>query len=175
VSKTAKPKPAPIRDWAEADAALCEMGQCQVNVGRLDTSLQLRLTTLKFRYVEDAKPFLDREAELREGLELFWLAHRDDVAPAKSRALNFGALGTRASRAVAMLRGWTKEKAIAALSAGLADFLRPKPPDISRERVLDATPEELALLRKCGLGIEERETFFAEPDLEKLRQAAPAA
>ncbi len=159
-----------LKDWNQADGALREAGLAQILLERIEGDLARRMAELKTRAEEQAAPHQERLAALEEALERFWLARRGDVAPAKSRLLTFGALGTRASRAVRYLRGWTAEKVIGALGHGFAQFLRVEH-SVDKSAILKAPPEQLAELRRCGVAIEERERFFAEPDRATL--AAP--
>lgn len=173
---TKKQKLPCIASWDAADSALREIGERMMRVQTREAALNRSIMQLKELTANEVFPDQERIAALEEALEIFWLEHRKG-GPDRSRALNFGKLGSRASRAVKFLRGWTMEKAVIAIQSqgrALAAYLRIKA-TLDREAVLSvADATDLEALRTYGVGIEDRETFFAEPDLERIKDL-PAA
>lgn len=152
----------PIKSWEEADDVLRLLGVAEIGIEKLEHKLTLKIQELKDHCADLAKRDQAFAAECREALEAFWISNRPKDQ--KSRTLNHGSLGQRSSRAVKMLRGWTHKKALPALLlAKLLHFVRVKN-ELDKDAVLKASPAEVAKLRECGVGIEDRETFFAEPD-----------
>ncbi len=160
-----------ITAWDDAEQALRELGLRQIAIINIEGTLNASIDAMKAQAVLDAAPHQAKIKQLQAALELFWMAARKDQ---KSQKFTFGTLGTRASRAVRTIRNWRMETVIAALQAGMSEFLRSVTKhSIDKERVLAASEDELVLLRKCGIDVEYRETFFAEPDLERIRSSEP--
>lgn len=163
-----------LESWQDADQALRDLGLAQIAVERIEGTLAVKIAELKNWAEHCAAPHKAAAARLEDALERFWLAHRSELER-KSWRGTYGAMGTRASRAVRLLRGWTAEKAalaVAGQGAVLSAYLRVKR-WLDREAVLRCTDAvDREALRSCGLAIEEREKFFAEPDREKLAAAA---
>lgn len=164
-----------IKTWAQADAGLRELGLCQAQIEQLGGRLDQGITRLKERAAKLSAPLQKRAVTLEQELAAFWADHAPEVAPHRSVKLTFGSFGVRSSRAVALLKKWTEQKVIEALAAadGLRRFLRIAKPTLNRLAVLGAPAEELASLEKCGIRVEERESFFAEPDRARLAPELP--
>lgn len=152
-----------IANWDQADVGLRDLGLAQIALESIEGRLNTKIAALKEEAAESAAPALERIAELTDALEAFWLAHRGEVT-GKSQTLIFGTLGQRASRAVRFLRGWTATKSLGALlcDRSLADFIRTAH-TLDKDAVLKAGAAQIGRLRECGVGIQDREKFYAEP------------
>lgn len=154
-----------IGSWEEADAALCELGETQAGLLRLNAKLSLKIAEIKERAVQWAKPGQEREKELAAGLEEFWKKNRGGD---KSRKLNFGTIGQRAGKlSVRLMRGWKLDQAITALRAQkLAQFIRVKE-ELRKPEIIavhgSVSFDEFGIAVKPG-----KDTFFAEPDLTQI-------
>ena len=143
--------------WEEADYLLRVKCEAQLDLEGVNAWLTDAVNDAKAKAAKTAEPLHERIAGIDAALKAFWKQHAEEVKPAKSRPLNFGTIGSRASKAVKFLKGWKVAKILDLLPAR---FVRTKK-YIDRNVILAKPPEDLL---EYGLFIEEKETFFAEPD-----------
>ena len=119
-------------NWEEVNQLLACLGEIDRQVRALQDQLQQKVAVLKQQWLEASLPLEGERKRLRDQMERFYWAHRDEVLAAgrKSAELAFGSLGSRCSRGVVI------EDAGAALNwlaaNGLRQYLRTRT-EIDRE------------------------------------------
>jgi phage host-nuclease inhibitor protein Gam len=155
-----------ISSWDDADQALRRYGELQIAGERIVGNTDLAINKMKARR-ELRLTALQEEMRLLElQLQQFTLARPDDLKKAgrkKSRLLVFGQLGIRWSTKVE--KTLKDDQIVARLKAlDLTECIRTKEePKLSEIKKLDAK-----LIKQVGCSVKEGDTFFLEPDRQKI-------
>ncbi len=156
-----------IKSWEEADAALRTIGEIEIEVEKKEGLANLRINDIKERLAGELNGGLARKARLVKDLEEFMDRNQGELGQAKSRKLNFGALGLRlAPPKLKPVAKMTWAKVVAKLKeTGLDRFLRyPEPePDKEALKAADAETQKQAGVRVCS-----EEFFWYEIDRQKI-------
>ncbi len=98
----------PVRDLAEANGVLAEIGALKRRKERIDQDLSDRVDQLKAEAEAKAAPILERIASLENGLLAFAEYNKADVfGERRSKELTHGVLGYRKSTEIATKSGHT--------------------------------------------------------------------
>lgn len=169
--------------WGEADATLAELGRLDEELSRLEEKRQQELRRVEEGAELAARRLEARRAALMAGLERFCRRHQPALAQVKghgrrSRRLLFGRVGYRTSEAVTVAREPAALRALARWRGGRR-FLRQRA-ELNREalrrflhssRRHDRTPA-WARLRRAGIRLERRQSWFYEVDPQALQRWA---
>lgn len=155
-----------FQSWEDVDAALKEIAEKQLALMEIEGEMNKQMNGIKQSAALEAKPHQDRVDKLSKDVEAFVTEHRGELG-GKTKVLNFGATGFRLSTKVIIPAA--KEK--------LVDIIRSlrarKMEDciIVKESVdkeaLKKYGEDAVL--KVGAKFKKEDTFWCEPNLEKLQ------
>ena len=162
---TAKTAKMEIIGWEAADAVLRGVGRLDAEIAHDQAELAAAIGDMKAKYDEHISPLLDARKAQIKALEAFVKTHKTDLE-GKSRVLTFGTVGYRLGRSTITFT-WKVARVIEALKLKkLADCLRIKESPIKDRLLLlkDEQLEAVGCARTKG-----RDRFFAEPDLETIR------
>lgn len=171
MAKKVAPEPS-IGSWEEADHALREIGEIEILVEKKEGAANLRINEIKDKLAEDLNGRLGRKARLEKDLEEFFEARVEEVAPAKSRKLNFGTLGMRTCPSKLKLASkWTWEKAVKALQdLGLVEYLRTPAPEADKEKIKAELDGET--MKQIGVRMASDDEFYLTVDRQKIQEIA---
>jgi phage host-nuclease inhibitor protein Gam len=162
----------PIEDWTAADEVVRKIGQIDREIKAEEAELQKTINEAKAKTAKAVKTKGDQRKMLLLQLAVFAAAHPEEFKKAKTKKLNFGSLGYRWSSKVVLPSGkGAAAKLVADLEAlGLKDCVRiKKSPDKDKIKALDA-----ATLAQLGVRLDEKDTFWCEPDLVKIQELEAA-
>ena len=151
------------RCWEEVNQRLARLGEIECQAGMLRARLNRKIAELTQQTVEASREMEAEQGQLREQIERFYWAHRDEVLAGgrKSVELPFGRLGTRHSRSLVVADAATAQRWLAA--NGLDRYLRTRT-EIDREAIRSA------LRAENGSGQAEAATLLGCPQL-RLRES----
>jgi len=174
LAKKVTPEPA-IGSWEAADLALREIGEIEILVGKKEGAANLRINEIKEKMAGELNGSLARKARLEKDLEAFFEARKAEVAPAKSRKLNFGVLGFRTCPSKLKLASkWSWEKVVKSLQdLGLPEYLRQPDPEPDKEKIKSELDGET--MKQIGVRVASDEEFYLIVDREKIIGTGEAA
>ncbi len=141
--------------------AIAEIGRRQRERSRIEADMNDQIAKVKERYEIEASPHASAIEALRDGVQVWCEAHRDELTQGgkvKTAAFASGEVRWRTTPPKVKIIG-TEAVMDALRRLGLADFLREKV-EISKEAIL-ADPEAVAHV--SGIKIEQIEEFVVEP------------
>ena len=157
-----------IKGWEEVDSALRTIGEIDIEIEKKEGLANLRINDIKEKLAAELNGKLARKARLEKDLEEFMEARKSEIAPAKSKKLNFGAIGLRTcppKLKLAAKMTWAKvvEK-IQALK--LTKYLRFPDPEVDKEKLKQEANFET--MKEIGVRICNDDEFWYEVDREKI-------
>lgn len=163
-----KPTAAPILEtWEAVDQALKRVGQINRIIASVEADTQKTIDEAKEKAERRTADALAEKAVIEKNLEDFCSYYRDRFGDKKSRDLNFGVVGFRMASKLITLKGWNWKRVADKLSAlKLRQYLIEKV-SVDKEAIKKANIKE-ARLKAFGLAIEEKESFYYEPDETKI-------
>jgi phage host-nuclease inhibitor protein Gam len=152
-----------LRSWEEVDESVKRYGLLRLQREEFEAELHRKVTELRDGSAREVAPIAAEMETLERGIKEFSEAHRPDLEPAKSRVLNFGTVGFRLT---SRLQIKSVAATLEALKAqGLVACIRVKEePD---KEALREYPDET--LEKVGVRRVQDDTFFFEPNVERIR------
>ena len=161
-----------IKDWEEADLALRQIGEIEIEVEKKEGVANLKINDIKEKLAGELNGKLARKARLEKDLEEFFEVRQAEVAPAKSRKLNFGALGIRSNPSKLKPLGKnTWEKIVAKIQElNLGEFLRFPDPEPDKEKIKAEADGET--MKAIGVRVCSNDEFWYEVDREKIKESA---
>jgi phage host-nuclease inhibitor protein Gam len=157
----------------QADALLAEMGRARIERQQVEARMNERLQRITQEAAKEVAPLMRLEHAAELALKAWFKTEKKNLGGAKSLALTFGEIGTRASSQLKLLR--SEESVIRSLRTLFRDaaeaFIRSKE-SVNKDAIRDqwslGNASDAAHFERAGLLLKGRETFFAEPDLKKL-------
>lgn len=150
----------PIANWNEADEHLKRISALQMQIGQAEADAKQK--------IDEAKDELKRTTETLiaditlhiESLQAFCANHQEDFGAARSRKLQFGTVGWRASTAIKICRD-AVDRIREVFGRKAEQFLRIKA-EADKDALGKLTDEQLAAI---GCKRDNRDKFFADPDV----------
>lgn len=149
----------PIHNWQEADELIKRLGDLTNQIAAVEASAKEQIDKIKADLIEVVKPLEDSIILHTQSLEAYAAAHQDDFGKQKSRKLNFGTLGWRASSEI-IIGKRTIENIKAVFATTYKKYLRIKE-TVNKVALKQLTDEQLADIEARR---EDKEVFFVEPD-----------
>ena len=168
-----------LRNLDEANQALRELCMILARRQKAEANLNARITELRNKYDQDAAPDNVRDAQLRQQLEEYFTANKDEYFSDAQRSLKltFGIVDFRfhpPAVAVRKTGKWTVARVIEAIKTTFADrvdvWIRTKE-ELNKDVLVTAPQDELAAV---GLEIVRKESFGITPFLEELERSGAA-
>jgi phage host-nuclease inhibitor protein Gam len=128
---------------------------------QLTAEMNQKLTEIRERYERELTTCTEIIAANEQGIQAWADANPALFEKARSLKLLHGTIGyRRASAAVKMLRGFTKERVVALVKQSLPAYIRVKE-ELDKESLL-ANRQNIAtsIITHCGLRIDQADSFF---------------
>lgn len=158
-----------ITNWEEADQAIREIGELQIQISAIEGKLTERTNELKAAATAEAAPLKAKEEYTSTLLKAFCEENKAEFTAKRSKVLNFGTVAYKFVPAI--IKPWpSAEKKVADLMAALKNFGLES--CIRIQEVIDRKQvEELddKTIAKLGLKRESRDSFRIEPNLERIQ------
>jgi len=158
------------QSWNDVDEAIKRMGELDIAMERIQGDATIRINEVKNEAKRKAAPLSEERKKLEKAVQAFCEAHKDEFAKRRSKALNFGTIGYRLVRSVAVPRD--KDK-VAALIKSLKAFglqgcikIEEKP---DRDKIAE---QDDATIAKLGLKRTVKDNFRVQPDMERIQDTA---
>jgi phage host-nuclease inhibitor protein Gam len=149
----------PIATWNEADEHLKRIGDLQLQIGQAEADAAMQIADIKSE-LKDATESLTADVKLHiDSLQAFCANHQDDFGKARSRKLQFGTVGWRASSAIKLCRD-VVDRLKEVFGKKAEPYIRIKE-EADKEAMSKLTDEQLVAV---GCKRENRDAFFADPD-----------
>jgi phage host-nuclease inhibitor protein Gam len=153
----------PIADWNEADEILKTIGSLQMKVNACESDATDRINEIKTELFDETDPMLKDIARCVMSLQAFCDNHQADFDGARSRDLQFGKVGWRASSAItAGKKCIEKLKEVFGRKKAFT-FLRIKV-EVNKE-ALETLDD--ATLKSVSAKRVKKDTFYAEPAIHE--------
>ena len=156
-----------FQSWEDVDTALREIGEKQLDITEIQGEMNKQINGIKQTAALEVKPHQDRIDRLSKDIEAFVLEHRTEM-DGKTKVLNFGSTGFRISTKVVIPKASEKiENIIRALKARkMADCIAVQE-SVDKEALRKYGED---IITKVGAKLKKEDTFWCEPDLEKLEK-----
>jgi phage host-nuclease inhibitor protein Gam len=148
----------PIANWNEADDHLKRIGDLQVEIVQAELDANLDIYGVKAKLKESTETLTADIKRHIESLEAFAANHIEDFGSAKSRKLQYGMLGWRASKAIKTCKD-VVERIKSVFGKKAETYLRVKT-EADKEALAKLTDEQLVAV---GCRRESKDVFYAEP------------
>lgn len=154
----------------EADKALQELCEISREVELINLEGNEKIDSVKAEMQAKALPLNQRAEVIGAALNAYALGNKKELfAKEKSKALNFGTIGFRASTKIKTMSKVKWEDVFARLKENsLLDFIRIKE-EVDKEKLKKA---DSSMLELVGCQVVTEDTFFYELDKEKVVQGA---
>jgi phage host-nuclease inhibitor protein Gam len=149
----------PIANWNEADDHLKRIGDLRMAIESEEQIAKSMIDNAKAILQEATEPLAAEIKRHIESLEAFAANHIEDFGKAKSRKLQFGVVGWRASRSLKVCKDII-DRIKGVFGKKAETYLRIKE-DADKEALGKLTDEQLVAV---GCRWENKDVFFAEPD-----------
>lgn len=151
-----------IADWQQADERLKTLGDLINVITVAESDAKAEIDRIKEGLKQTTAPAAAQIEMLTASLEAFCAAHAEDFGGAKSRKLQFGTVGWRASTAIKVASAKDTVELLKTVFGKKAEaYLRIKEePD--KDCLAKLTDEQLDAV---GCRRENRDVFYAEPEL----------
>jgi phage host-nuclease inhibitor protein Gam len=150
----------PISGWNEADEHLKRIGELQLQIQQAESDAAAQISDIKSE-LKDATETLTADVKLHiDSLQAFCANHQEDFGKARSRTLQFGVVGWRASSAIKICRDAVgRLKKVFGKKA--EPYIRIKE-EADKKAMGRLTDEQLVAV---GCKRENKDAFFADPEL----------
>ena len=151
----------PISGWPEADEHLKRIGDLQMQISQAEADAATQINDIKSG-LKDATEKLPADIKLHiDSLQAFCANHQEDFGKARSRALQFGTVGWRASSAIKICRD-AVDRLKKVFGKKAEPYIRIKEEADKEAMGKLLTDEQLVAV---GCKRENKDVFFAEPEL----------
>lgn len=153
----------------DAEAIFAEYAAADAQEQKITAQMDIAITKIREKYQDELAELAERKRNAFERLQHFATNAPELFIHKKSIELTHGKLGFRTGTpALKTLKGFTWGSALNLVKEFLPSFVRIKE-EVDKEGLLAKReePEVQPLLAKCGLRVEQAETFFVEPKKEE--------
>ena len=150
-----------IPDWSAADQLMRELGEIGIATDRANNDATTQINLVKAKLEDVVNKMQDRQKYIVKSLEEFALGHTKDFGDARSRKLDFGILGWRASTAIEIAATTLERIKEYLTSAEQKACIRIKE-SVDKEALAKLTDERLQVVKARR---KSKDAFFVEPNL----------
>lgn len=163
-----------FRTWEEAGSALLNYGQLAITLADIECAYMQRSAEIKAEHEARVTAIEVEQTFILTQIEAFAEEHKDEIVVdgAKSRKLRWGVIGWRASHALKRAKKKTIEYVVKQLKALKLGHCIVSKETYDKEAVKRLSAEQI---KAVGCYIDDRENFFADPDLVTIGDYKPAA
>lgn len=153
----------------DAEDIFAEYATADAERQKLTAQMDVKLTEIREKYSDKLTELEEKKAEAFEKLQYFATTQPELFAKKKSISLTHGVLGFRtATPSLKTAKGYTWPSIVNLLKEFAPGYVRTKE-EADKEKLLadrdDADTQTLFI--KCGIKVEQAETFFVEPKKEE--------
>jgi phage host-nuclease inhibitor protein Gam len=153
----------------DAESIFAEYAAADAQEQKITAQMDIAITKIREKYQDELAALAEQKKSAFERLQHFALNSPELFTNRKSIELMHGKLGFRTGTpSLKTLKGFTWNSALNLVKEFLPDFVRIKE-EVDKESLLARRedPDISSRLSKCGLRIEQAETFFVEPKKEE--------
>ncbi|MDW8420124.1 MAG: host-nuclease inhibitor Gam family protein [Chitinophagales bacterium] len=153
----------------DAEAIFAEYAAADAQEQKITAQMDIAITKIREKYQDELAELADKKRNAFERLQHFATNSPELFTQKKSIELTHGKLGFRTGTpALKTLKGFTWGSTLNLVKEFLPGFVRIKE-EVDKEGLLAKREEPgvQPLLTKCGLRVEQAETFFVEPKKEE--------
>lgn len=160
---------AEFESWDDVNQALGTIGDNQRMVEGFEAEMQEKIDAAKAEAEAKSRIYLEGTKRLEAQICAFAETHRDDMDGTKSKTLNFGSVGFRKSTRITLPKAPAKLAEIVRqlLERGMSDCVKQAEPKIDKGILGKYPPADIIAV---GAGVKVLDTFWYEPDREKLER-----
>lgn len=156
-----------MQNWDDVDEAVRRMGELDIALERIHGEATMRINEIKDEAKRKSAPLSDERKKLEKAVQEFCETNKSEFAKKRSKILNFGTIGYRLVRSVAMPRD--KDK-VAALLRSLKAFGLQECIKVEERPDRDAIAEQDdSTIAKLGLKRTVKDNFRVIPDVERIQ------
>ena len=156
-----------LKNWNDVDETLKNIADLEYKIGEKEAIMNAEMDKIKKQFQGILEPIQQQKMRLEKDVKDFCEFHREDFGDQKSKKLNYGSVGYRASQSLKTMTRWTWEKVLQKLEAvGKTEFVRIKK-DVDKSKIRDAGLSD-AELKMLGMKLEKKETFWYEIDYDRI-------
>lgn len=153
-----------LKSWDEIDAAMKEILECESCIDEITVELNRKVAEIKQEATQKAKPAQDRIKELEYDIKEYVIAHRSEI-DGKTKQLNFGQTGFRASTRVIVPPAQTADIIAAIKRYGMEDCIVVK--ESVNKDILKRYPSDEVL--KTGAYFKTVDEFWYDTNKQALK------
>lgn len=153
----------------DAEAIFAEYAAADAKQQKITAQMDIAITKIREKYQDELAELDKTKTEAFEKLQHFATNAPELFTQKKSIELTHGKLGFRTGTpSLKTLKGFTWGSALNLVKEFLPDFVRIKE-EVDKEALLSKREDGdvASKLSKCGLRVEQAETFFVEPKKEE--------
>lgn len=154
----------------EAEQLFAEYAAADAKEQRITATMDVQITKIREKYQDDLAQLAEAKRNTFEKLQHFATNAPELFTSKKSLDFTHGKLGFRTGTpALKTLKGFTWGSTLNLVKEFLPNFVRVKE-EVDKESLLASREKEEVAdkLTKCGLKVEQSETFFVEPKKEEV-------
>ncbi|MDR2033516.1 MAG: host-nuclease inhibitor Gam family protein [Helicobacteraceae bacterium] len=159
-----------VSSWNDVDIALKEIGECEIKIANIEGEATIAINEIKEAAKPKIAPFAAKKEHLEKLVTLFCEGNKSEFADKRSKQFNFGEVGYRLVKSVALPR--VREKIAALIKSikayGYGECVAAEE-TINKEMIVEL---EDAALVKLGLKRTIKDSFRIVPKLEAIEPAA---
>lgn len=154
----------------DAESIFAEYATADAKVQKTNALMDIAITKIRDKFKDELTELEDVKAACFEKLQHFAITSPELFTQKRSIELMHGKLGFRTGTpALKTLKGFTWSSSLNLVKEFLPDFVRTKE-EVDKESLL-AKRDDLDIsgkFSKCGIKVEQAETFFVEPKKEDV-------
>jgi phage host-nuclease inhibitor protein Gam len=148
-----------IHDWSAADQLIRELGEIETTISKAEGAATAKINNIKAALEDQVNQLQDRQKYIVKSLEEFALGHTKDFGECRSRKLDFGILGWRASTVIEIAATTLERIKEYLTSAEQKACIRVKE-SVDKEALGKLTDERLQVVKARR---KTKDAFFVEP------------
>lgn len=148
----------------KAEDAFADYADADARQQSITAKMDVAMTQIREKYADELKELQDRKELAFEKMQAYASDHRDEWGKKKSVELAHGIIGFRTGPPkLKTLKGYTWESVKNLLESFLPDYVRSVKEPAKDKLLADReVPEVSSLFTKCGIMVDQDETFFVE-------------
>jgi phage host-nuclease inhibitor protein Gam len=154
-----------LQSWTEADQTLREIGLIDIEIGKIEGTMNVKISNAKEAALNLAAPRLARKKELELALKEFTVINRGDIE-GKTKTLTFGVVGFHFSTKIVVKKAADTVKLLKKFGHDICIKIKES---VDKQKMKALTDEQLL---EVGAYRKKGDTFGYEIDLAKIAEEA---
>ena len=168
MARVSKPLQVETITIEEAEGLFAQYAKADAEIQRINAANELKIAKIREKTQDKLAELSKVQAEMFEKLQHFAVTSPEHFTTKKSLDMSHGVIGFRTGTpAVKQIKGFTVASSLVLLKDYLPEYVRTKE-EANKERLLSdrEKPEVAELMTKCGLRVDQDETFYVNPKKE---------